>query len=156
MCFPTKGSPLETVLHCLSNNTYLVSFLNVTDFLQCWRVVGGELLSTCRLMPFIVNKYLKRKQGEWDGEEKKKKEKPKPKNNADNAKNHKYSSKVLRLFDFHWWQSQACSVSLPGRLFAIQTAFIQTRTWAREQMKKPSCTQLVLSKRKTEDGAHTV
>lgn len=67
-----KKSPGKWLLHCLSNNTYLISFLNVTNFLQRWRVVGGELLSTCGLVPLIVNKYLKREQGEWDGQEKEK------------------------------------------------------------------------------------
>lgn len=67
-----KKSPGKCLLRCLSNNTYLISFLNVTNFLQRWRVIGRELLSTCRLVPFIVNKYLKREQGEWDGQEKEK------------------------------------------------------------------------------------
>lgn len=73
VCFPTKGSPMETALRLSNRKTsYLVSFLYVTNFLQCRRVVGGEFFSTRRLMPFIVNKYLKREQRKRDGEEKRK------------------------------------------------------------------------------------
>lgn len=45
------------------------------------------------------------------------------KNNRYRQKTHKCSSKVQRLFNFHPWQSQVCSASLPGMLLAIQKHF---------------------------------
>lgn len=52
-------------------------------------------------------------------------------------KTHKCSFKVQRLFNFHPWQSQVCSVSLPGTPQAIQKHFYKlgapSEFWARRR-----------------------